>query len=466
MDITVIRQLHQSGKLDQAKAGYLAILEDHLPALSPECIAILNTIGTICYAQGQLDQAILYYRQAIHHKKDYVDAYYNLGLALTKKELLVEASDTYRQLLHHDPTHMAARFHLGCHWMRQENMESAINEFLLIESTHPYHVETQVNLATCYLKRGRFLDATRHYKEALELNSSDTQILFNLGYLMMQHGSLDTAIQYYQRALLVDPDCYEAHRNLGVAFLMKPRRDLALPHFKEAVRLKPNDTSLRYTISALEQETPLLSAPPEYIQSLFDAYADHYEPHLLQALDYQVPDKMHALFSKWSRLKKSIDILDVGCGTGLSGAPFKSYARQLVGVDLSANMLEVARQKNMYDELIQADALIFLNDKIALYDLMIAGDVLVYHGDLENVFRLAHQALRSGGELIFNVEEEYASHSYKMNQSGRFSHHASYIEQLAKAHHFTIRSAIALSTRSQHGAGVPGMLYFLKKDIV
>ena len=45
----------------------------------------------------------------------------------------------------------------------------------------------------------------------------------------------------------------------------------------------------------------------------------------------------------------------MGCGTGLCGAWFTDYSSQMVGVDISPNMLAQAKKKLVYDELIAAD---------------------------------------------------------------------------------------------------------------
>ncbi|MCE3237133.1 MAG: yrrB [Gammaproteobacteria bacterium] len=460
VDLTSIRTLHQAGQLEQAKEGYLALLANEPDTL--DYIAACNNIGTICYTQGKIDEAILYYQKAIAKQSNYIDAYYNLGLALLKKNLIPEAINTYQKLLLIDTTHFAARFHLACAFMQQNKIENAIAEFLTITVEQPYHFETQSNLATCYLKQGDFDNAKLHYRKALELQPDDTQILFNLGYITMQEGHLDTAIQYYQRAVQIDPDSFSAQNNLGVAFLAKQRPEFAMPHFQEALRLQPQNESIHYIVTMLSQNKKLLSAPPDYIQSLFDAYADHYEPHLRIALEYKIPELFEHALSKIISPHQLLHILDLGCGTGLCGIPFKKYAKTLTGVDLSLKMLEIAAQKNLYDALIVSDINAFLSDKTAQYDLILAGDVLVYSGDLNSLFESISRALSPEGLVIFNTEIEDSS-TFKLNQSGRFSHHKSYIDALAEQYSLSILFYQQIITRMQNNEPVYGHLYILRK---
>ena len=55
------------------------------------------------------------------------------------------------------------------------------------------------------------------------------------------------------------------------------------------------------------------------------------------------------------RPKRSLRILDLGCGTGLSGAAFKDLAAKLHGVDLSPAMIEKSRAREIYDRLSEDD---------------------------------------------------------------------------------------------------------------
>ncbi len=48
-------------------------------------------------------------------------------------------------------------------------------------------------------------------------------------------------------------------------------------------------------------------------------------------------------------------MLDAGCGTGLCGPIFRNISGSMIGVDLSPEMVEKARERKVYDELEVAD---------------------------------------------------------------------------------------------------------------
>lgn len=525
IDIEAIRQLHQSGNLEEAREGYLFFLKknpNHVEALhalailsvqlekfnegleyirtaielqpnnallylhlanilkiqgslteaenvllqiidlDPSCISAYNNLGSVYYAQGKITDAIYFYREALSKQPDFVDAHYNLGIALIKNNQLDAAIDVYEELLTHVPDHFAARFHLACTYMRLEKLPAAEQQFLRIIEVQPYHFESQMNIATCYLKQGALIEAKKHYLNALALPRQDTQVLFNLGVINTQLGHLDYAIQDYQRALKIDPDYFEAHNNLGAVFILKQHAGLALHHFKEALRIQPHNEAIRYTVDALSKNQLQLAAPSDYITTLFDAYADHYDAHLLKALDYQVPMLLYDAVKEVTTIPSAQwDILDLGCGTGLCGIPFKSTAKTLTGVDLSTKMLDVARDRQIYTELMTQDIFSFLVNTDKQYDLILAGDVFVYMGDLQIIFRDMSHVLRPQGLCAFNAEIT-GEGDFVMNQSGRFLHSKHYIDQLAEKNYLKVVSYKIVITRLQNNEPVYGHVYVLQ----
>ena len=67
-------------------------------------------------------------------------------------------------------------------------------------------------------------------------------------------------------------------------------------------------------------------------------------------------------------------------------------------------MLAKAAQREVYDELVQADLLTFLDETPERFDLILAADTLIYLGDLEDFFRAAARATPAGAILAFNIE--------------------------------------------------------------
>lgn len=432
-------------------------------AINPKFSAAYNNLGTIYDAKNEWDAAISAYHAAIAIQPNYADAYYNLGLAFQKAKRFSEAMTTWQALLELAPLHFGAQFQLGRLYMQQNKYQQAIEQFYKIEKEYPEHFETQSNLATSFLKLGWLGHAKKHYLQALNVKPDDVQVLFNLGVIAMQQGSLREAIEFYTRVISVDVDFFEAYNNLGVTYLSMQNREKALQYFREALRMQPDNKAFQHTIDILAQDKQLSASPPEYVRSLFNSYAGHYDTHITETLHYDVPRQLYAAVSRQMNISHmDLDILDVGCGTGLCGELFKTKSNRLIGVDIAEKMLAVAAGKNIYQQLIHADIPDFLKEHPAAFDLIIAGDVVVYFGDLKELFADVYQALRLQGWFVFNAEMN-VKNDYRMTESGRFAHSKAYLDRLLAEQHFTVVDYQVIHLRSQNNISQQGHLYLLKK---
>lgn len=105
---------------------------------------------------------------------------------------------------------------------------------------------------------------------------------------------------------------------------------------------------------------------------------------------------------------KSSRIVDLGCGTGLVGAELQRLGySDLDGIDLSPEMLDVARSKGIYHNLIEADLLKTLDIDDAIYDAAISvGTFTTGHVD---ALRLSEflRIVKPGGWLACVVASDF-----------------------------------------------------------
>ncbi len=85
----------------------------------------------------------------------------------------------------------------------------------------------------------------------------------------------------------------------------------------------------------------------------FTEYAEIYEELFSAALDYEQEVEFYDEILRKNNCK---NILEVGCGTGHRGAFFISRGYDYVGLDISENMLRIARRKYPEIKFIQGDA--------------------------------------------------------------------------------------------------------------
>jgi predicted TPR repeat methyltransferase len=243
--------------------------------------------------------------------------------------------------------------------------------------------------------------------------------------------------------------------------------------------------------------------PPAYIEGLFSTFAKRFDACLLQGLHYQTPTRLRFLVDQVVKTRhqgSSLNLvpsfrraLDLGCGTGLSGMAFRNCVQFMIGVDLSSEMLQLAKDKGCYHELVQADLETYLQQQIETsssattstededdqqdstkYDLILAADVLVYLGDLRDTLTGVRHFLSDNG--LFAGSTEYCSaHTdtngttnrsncgYVLQDSGRFAHTQSYLKSLVEEIGLQLVRLELAPIRKNHGKDVMGMLFLLSK---
>jgi predicted TPR repeat methyltransferase len=176
-------------------------------------------------------------------------------------------------------------------------------------------------------------------------------------------------------------------------------------------------------------------------------------------LKYSAPDLLFDAMARFVAARK-LDILDLGCGTGLAGARFHPLARTLTGVDFSSNMLEAARQRHIYDKLVCGELIGFLQLQTEYFDLVIATDVFLYIGDLSGVFQGVRGALRDRGFFAFSVEVS-AERDYMLRNNRHYAHSGAYLRKLAKDEGFLLETIESRVIRQDDGVDVPGHIAIL-----
>jgi predicted TPR repeat methyltransferase len=196
------------------------------------------------------------------------------------------------------------------------------------------------------------------------------------------------------------------------------------------------------------------------VADLFDRYAEAFDDHLRERLGYR-PELIEQAVRRF-KPNRPLDVLDLGCGTGLCGVLLRPLAGTLAGVDLSPGIVEKARERGIYDSLAVGDLVEALRAAPRSFDLLTAGDVLVYLGDLAPTFEAAAAALRLGGLFVLTVEAGDGDR-YEWNRATkRYQHSRPYLEHLAGICGFGVLAVEAVITRTDAGKPVAGFLVVLE----
>jgi predicted TPR repeat methyltransferase len=199
------------------------------------------------------------------------------------------------------------------------------------------------------------------------------------------------------------------------------------------------------------------------VRHLFDQFSADYDRRMMDELSYSAPMILRQLADLLlAPDKRTLSILDLGCGTGLAGASFAELALRLDGVDLSPRMVTLARERGLYDALDVGDLEIVLGASGRTYDLILAADTFVYLGDLGPALAGAHRRLKPQGHFLFTVEKAVQG-LYALGEKRRYRHSEAYLRGAAEHAGFEIMGMMECSPRTEANLPVAGLAVALQR---
>ncbi len=332
-----------------------------------------------------------------------------------------------------------------------------------------------------------------------------------------RRGDLDGAIDLLRRLIEAAPHIERLRRDLVVLLRLNGR---VVDADRLAVELDPSDSAAWARLSqhariaddvelavasalgweAAEPHDPVVGhfaavaralrdgadherAPDGYLRRVFDEYADRFDAHLTE-LGYRAPQVAAALLHgliEDGDLPCDASVADLGCGTGLvghhlrvatSGDGAPRWSGSLAGADLAPRMLTRAAERrvggrSVYDELVEADLVSFLDARPGRFGAVVATDTFIYVGDLRPAFAASIASLRPGGWLVATVEHacegQATERGYLPDLSGRFLHDASWVERELDRAGFDPVVVDDLSIRNERRRPVPGLVIVARR---
>ena len=169
--------------------------------------------GQLAESQGNFENAIAQYREALKLNPNYKDAMFRLGGVYTQTRRYDDAIAT---------------------WQR----------YLKLTNQSP---QAYSNLALCYETAGRIEEAEQTYKAGIDRDPSAPACRINYGLMLAKQGRTDEAIA--QLSSVLRPA--EVHYNLGAVCEQKGKREEAKAYYRKALELDPKLRDARSRLAAL-----------------------------------------------------------------------------------------------------------------------------------------------------------------------------------------------------------------------
>ena len=446
--------LQIEGRFEEAEVSYKkAIL------LNPNLDQAHNNLGITLQELGRFEEAKDSYKQAIKLKTDNYKAHSNLGIVLHELGNLEDAEACQRLAIQLKSDYFEAHNNLGIVLYKLGRLNESQVSYKVAIKLHPKFAEAYCNLGAVLKELGELKDAEDSYIEAIKIKSDYVQAYYNLGLMLEEQGRYDEAEQRYKQAIELQPGYEKAYYKLGSTLKELGRLDEAEESYRKAISLDSTNNEARHMLAALIGEKTE-TAPLEYVERLFDYYANNFESSLVEKLDYRIPSIIANRIRERNNTQSLGSIADMGCGTGLFGAEIKKYCNYLEGIDLSEKMLEIARKANNYDSLIKDDVVNFLKAGNLNFDYFVFNDVFVYLGDLTTVFKLIKARNQKAGKLAFSTEDA-SGDGFLLEMTGRYSHSKKYVETLCNKYEYKLSYFETLPLRKERSRTIQGGLYIL-----
>ena len=157
--------------------------------------------------------------------------------------------------------------------------------------------------------------------------------------------------------------------------------------------------------------------------------------------------------------------VDLGCGSGNSGAVFRNTVEFLTGVDLSSEMVDKAKIRGVYDELLVGDIELALDrPDEPLFDIIFACNVFSFIHDIRAVFEAVRNSLKPvDGIFAFSAEfiqgtEVDSDEKLVLQSCARYAHNRAYIESITDEFAFETKALKTSDLRQHEGRSVQGVL--------
>jgi predicted TPR repeat methyltransferase len=419
--------------------------------------------ASFAHREGRLAEAEKVYREVLRRKPDWGQVLNALGTVFLDRSLPDKAMKVFKKAANLKPPNIPASYNLGRLMQRENDHKGAISIYRAMLEKQPDLGDAWNNLGVAYRETGDPDEAMSCFHKAVEFAPDMAESWNNLGVALDESNMTESASESYRKAIEIRPDYTSAYFNLGISLQKLGRFKEAGEQYNKVLESRPDDEAAQFMLHSMGTSTTPDTAPVEYVRRIFDRCAGTFEKILVKDLEYKTPGLLFDLVHP--HLSAKMNVLDLGCGTGLGAQLYRPFAKSLTGIDISSKMLEKAAEKKIYNRLEIFDILQDW-DFPQKFDLIYSSDVFVYFGNLETIIRSASSYLVSGGIIAFSVERlDDNNMKYRLFPSGRYAHSRTYIQDCLERHGLQLIEASKSDIRKQSGNQVKGLLIVAKNEL-
>ena len=246
-DISSIINLHQQGRLAEARNGYQTIL-----ASQPNHADAQHFLGMLEHQAG--NPALALQHMQISVSIDPRKAFYHVNLGNTLKDLgkPQESEAAYQSALQLEPNDPIAWYNLGHLYQLWGKWQPACDAFRRAANIQPSFTEAWNKLAAASLQSNKLDDAMEACERALALQPQLPAGWFHKADVLGRRKLWTESRQALEKAITLQPQFPEAHNNLGLALKALKLNDAAIQAFNTALAQDPQFTEPYNNLGQME----------------------------------------------------------------------------------------------------------------------------------------------------------------------------------------------------------------------
>lgn len=235
------RQFDSEGNYEEAIRNYTEAIE-----MNPQYLDAYKDRAYLYHSNGEYDAAVQDYSRAIELDAQNPDLYCNRGIAFhNKKELDLAISD-YDKAIGLNPKTLEAFFGRGNAYFNQHDFDQAIVDYSRVIELNPQHAEAYERRGCAFLYDGNYKYAIKDLSKAIELDSQLINAYFSRSRAYTDLDCYAQAIDDYTKVIELNPESVAAYFSRGLAYHRKGIYQDAINDYGKAIDLDPRHARAHY----------------------------------------------------------------------------------------------------------------------------------------------------------------------------------------------------------------------------
>jgi tetratricopeptide (TPR) repeat protein len=214
-------------------------------------------LGRIAEREGNIEQAVTAYRQALKRDHRRADAYIRLAILHDQQGRFRESAELYQEALQLVPGDPDIICDMGYSLYLQRRWAEAEVQFRQAIVRKPSHARAHNNLALLLARNGRIDEALAEFHKG---GNSHAQAQGNVAFVLTMEGRCDDAHRHYQLALVADPTSTEFQARLRQLDVLAAKLNRQQPHAVASADPLPRTRDAQVVTTAYSQQ--LQTSPP------------------------------------------------------------------------------------------------------------------------------------------------------------------------------------------------------------